>query len=84
MVSTGLTGLCLLNGFILQADLSGRYTIDLMVNAIDQCFNQPDFGTYAKMESLFRPVYKGNFCRSNSVQLDAIFVAPKLQPAAIS
>ena len=52
--------------------------IDLMVNAIDQCFNQPNFGTYAKMESLLKPVYTGDFCRSNSVQLDAIFVAPKL------
>ena len=27
--------------------------IDLMVNAIDQCFNQSIFDTYARMESLF-------------------------------
>ena len=27
--------------------------IDLMVTAIDQCFNQPIFDTYARMESLF-------------------------------
>ena len=26
--------------------------IDLMVNAIDQCFDQPSFDTYARMESL--------------------------------
>ena len=31
-----------------------------------------------------RPVYTSDFCRSNSMQLNAIFVAPKLQPAAIS
>ena len=28
--------------------------IDLMVNAIDQCFNQQNFGTYAKMETLLK------------------------------
>ena len=31
-----------------------------------------------------RPVYTDNFCRSNSMQLNAIFLAPKLQPAVIS
>ena len=30
---------------------------------------------------VLRPVYTGEFCRSNSMQLNAIFVAPKLQPA---
>ena len=27
--------------------------IDLMVTAIDQCFNQPIFDNYSRMESLF-------------------------------
>ena len=34
--------------------------------------------------TMLRPAYTGDFCRSNSMQLNAIFVAPKLQPAAIS
>ena len=34
--------------------------------------------------SCLKPVYTGDFCRSNSMQLNAIFVAPKLQPAALS
>ena len=39
----------LINGFFLQANLSGGYTlkllIDLMVDAIDRCFDQPSFDT---------------------------------------
>ena len=34
--------------------------------------------------AFLRPVYTGDFCRSNSMQLNAIFVSPKLQAAAIS
>ena len=33
---------------------------------------------------VLRPIYTGDFCRSNSMQLNAIFVASKLQSAAIS
>ena len=39
---------------------------------------------YQSLVSNLRPVYTGDFCRSKSMQLNAIFVAPKLQPAAIS
>ena len=38
----------------------------------------------ADVGCVLRPVYTGDFCRRNSMQLNAIFVTPKLQPAAIS
>ena len=40
-------------------------TIDLMMNAIDQRFDQPSFDTYAKMESLLIKTLAASIRRTN-------------------
>ena len=49
----------------------------------EKCREQ-DNPPYVACYSSLRPVYTGDFCRSNSMQLNAIFLVLKLQPAAIS
>ena len=45
--------------------ITGEYTIDLMMNAIDQRFDQPSFDTYAKMESLLIKTLAASIRRTN-------------------